>query len=200
MAYCFTDQRYSDICYQVINFLLFKLSLKSSVVHYMLNHKLHIQTLFSLFLQNGKFLKKGIQTFKIMKCTISSKFKRFWIKKISIVRSWRHPGELHGTFVNNMTWNLCIFFSSAPFIMDKPQSCDTFVALPPATADGCIIFGKNSDRPDDEVQEVEYFPAIDHEPGSKVMVSSLFHADIKLSFVSVNLSLCLPSYGKWNSS
>lgn len=51
----------------------------------------------------------------------------------------------------------------------KPQSCDTFVALPPATANGCIIFGKNSDRPDDEVQEVEYFPAMEHDSGSKVM-------------------------------
>ncbi|XP_076095178.1 secernin-2-like isoform X2 [Mytilus galloprovincialis] len=53
--------------------------------------------------------------------------------------------------------------------MAKPQSCDTFVALPPSTADGCIIFGKNSDRPDEEVQEVEYYPSKEHQPGSKVM-------------------------------
>ncbi|ELT93402.1 hypothetical protein CAPTEDRAFT_228449 [Capitella teleta] len=52
--------------------------------------------------------------------------------------------------------------------MTSPVSCDTFVALPPATADGCVVFGKNSDRPDDEVQEVVYFPAADHDAGSKV--------------------------------
>lgn len=46
----------------------------------------------------------------------------------------------------------------------EPYSCDTFVALPPATLDGRIIFGKNSDRLFDEVQEVVYFPAAVHDP------------------------------------
>lgn len=46
-----------------------------------------------------------------------------------------------------------------------PRSCDTFVALPPSTEGQRIIFGKNSDRPCDEVQEVVYFPAKEHEPG-----------------------------------
>ncbi|XP_004703944.1 secernin-3 isoform X1 [Echinops telfairi] len=44
----------------------------------------------------------------------------------------------------------------------EPCSCDTFVALPPATVDSSIIFGKNSDRLCDEVQEVVYFPAAVH--------------------------------------
>lgn len=48
------------------------------------------------------------------------------------------------------------------------HSCDTFVALPPATSNGEIIFGKNSDRPKDEVQEILYVQANDHEPGCKV--------------------------------
>ncbi|XP_076461075.1 secernin-2-like [Babylonia areolata] len=48
------------------------------------------------------------------------------------------------------------------------RSCDTFVALPPATADGRVIFGKNSDRPGSEVQEVVFVPAADHPDGSKV--------------------------------
>ena len=51
------------------------------------------------------------------------------------------------------------------------MSCDTFVALNAATTKGCIIFGKNSDRPKGEVQEVLYFPAADHAAGSKVQVS-----------------------------
>lgn len=50
----------------------------------------------------------------------------------------------------------------------QPSSCDTFVALPPSTEGQRIIFGKNSDRPCDEVQEVIYFPAKDHNAGDKV--------------------------------
>ncbi|MGI0486424.1 hypothetical protein ACN4EK_13370 [Pantanalinema rosaneae CENA516] len=37
--------------------------------------------------------------------------------------------------------------------------CDTFVALPDATIDGSVIFGKNSDRPEGEIQDVVTFPA-----------------------------------------
>ncbi|ERL91705.1 hypothetical protein D910_09032 [Dendroctonus ponderosae] len=42
--------------------------------------------------------------------------------------------------------------------MKMMQSCDTFVVLPPLTKRG-VVFGKNSDRPQGEVQEVVYFPA-----------------------------------------
>ncbi|KAL6038474.1 hypothetical protein STEG23_018801, partial [Scotinomys teguina] len=47
-----------------------------------------------------------------------------------------------------------------------PSYC--FVALPPRAKDGLVVFGKNSARPRDEVQEVVYFPAVDHEADSKV--------------------------------
>ncbi|XP_043851404.1 secernin-3 isoform X2 [Dromiciops gliroides] len=47
-------------------------------------------------------------------------------------------------------------------------SCDTFVALPPATVGNRIIFGKNSDRAFDEVQEIVYFPTLFHGPGRKL--------------------------------
>lgn len=57
--------------------------------------------------------------------------------------------------------------------MMYPSSCDTFVALPPSTEGQRIIFGKNSDRPCDEVQEVVYFPARDYDAGEKVEVSKL---------------------------
>ncbi|XP_047458010.1 secernin-3 [Mugil cephalus] len=50
----------------------------------------------------------------------------------------------------------------------QPSSCDTFVALPPSTEGQRIIFGKNSDRPCDEVQEVVYFPARDYDGEEKV--------------------------------
>lgn len=49
-----------------------------------------------------------------------------------------------------------------------PSSCDTFVALPPSTVGQRIIFGKNSDRPCDEVQEVVHFPALTYAAGEKV--------------------------------
>ncbi|XP_006003582.1 secernin-3 [Latimeria chalumnae] len=50
----------------------------------------------------------------------------------------------------------------------SPRSCDTFVALPPATNENHIIFGKNSDRPSDEVQEIVYFPEATHQPDAKL--------------------------------
>ncbi|KAM4026312.1 secernin-3 isoform 2-T3 [Anomaloglossus baeobatrachus] len=49
-----------------------------------------------------------------------------------------------------------------------PCSCDTFIALPPATVGNRIIFGKNSDRPSDEVQEVVYFPGQSYGAGEKL--------------------------------
>jgi len=36
--------------------------------------------------------------------------------------------------------------------------CDTFVALGPATVDGSVVFGKNSDRPFVEPQPIVYYP------------------------------------------
>lgn len=55
----------------------------------------------------------------------------------------------------------------------RPSSCDTFVALPLSTEKHRVIFGKNSDRPCDEVQEVVYFPARDYDAGEKVEVSDV---------------------------
>jgi secernin len=46
--------------------------------------------------------------------------------------------------------------------------CDTFVALPDATVDGSVIFGKNSDRPEGESQDVVTFPAQAYRQGQHV--------------------------------
>ncbi|KAG5278730.1 hypothetical protein AALO_G00102130 [Alosa alosa] len=51
---------------------------------------------------------------------------------------------------------------------EPPRSCDCFVSLPPGSQDDHVIFGKNSDRPRDEVQEVVYYPAASHPPGASV--------------------------------
>ncbi|XP_062967549.1 secernin-2 isoform X2 [Cynocephalus volans] len=51
---------------------------------------------------------------------------------------------------------------------DAPCSCDCFVSVPPASAIPAVIFAKNSDRPQDEVQEVVFVPAGTHTPGSRL--------------------------------
>lgn len=42
--------------------------------------------------------------------------------------------------------------------MAQLRSCDIFVVLPPLTKHG-VVFGKNADRPQGEIQEVVYVPA-----------------------------------------
>lgn len=54
---------------------------------------------------------------------------------------------------------------------EPPRSCDCLVSLPPGSKEDDVIFGKNSDRPRDEVQEVVYYPASSHAPGSTVEVN-----------------------------
>ncbi|MHA1148745.1 MAG: C69 family dipeptidase [Promethearchaeota archaeon] len=46
--------------------------------------------------------------------------------------------------------------------------CDTLVALGNSTKDGSVVFGKNSDRPDDEVQLIVYVPHANHSKDSTV--------------------------------
>ncbi len=51
--------------------------------------------------------------------------------------------------------------------------CDTFVALNDATQNSDIIFGKNSDRPQGEIQDVIAIPAKTHAPGETVQCTYL---------------------------
>ncbi len=51
--------------------------------------------------------------------------------------------------------------------------CDTFVVLPPNTANGSIIFGKNSDREPNEAQLPEYYPSAVHPNGCKLKCTYL---------------------------
>ncbi len=44
----------------------------------------------------------------------------------------------------------------------QPKGCDTFVAYPPTTAIGHVIFGKNSDRPSGELQPLRRYPGTTH--------------------------------------
>jgi secernin len=49
-----------------------------------------------------------------------------------------------------------------------PLGCDTFVAYPPTTAPGTVVFGKNSDRPCGESQSIRRYPAQHHAADSSV--------------------------------
>jgi len=51
--------------------------------------------------------------------------------------------------------------------------CDTFVALPDATLNGELIFGKNSDRLSGEIQDVVAFPAEQNTAGSTLQCTYL---------------------------
>jgi len=48
------------------------------------------------------------------------------------------------------------------------SSCDTFVVLGPATSDGRVLMGKNSDREPNEPNNLVSIPAQDHPPHSTV--------------------------------
>ncbi|MFN7927779.1 MAG: C69 family dipeptidase [Blastocatellia bacterium] len=51
--------------------------------------------------------------------------------------------------------------------------CDTIVAVPPATADGAVWFGKNSDREPGEAQLVEHRPAKNYPSPAKLRCTHL---------------------------
>jgi secernin len=51
--------------------------------------------------------------------------------------------------------------------------CDTFVALPDSTLDGKLIFAKNSDRPNGEIQDVVPFPAQQYAAGDSLQCTYL---------------------------
>lgn len=54
-----------------------------------------------------------------------------------------------------------------------PFSCDTSVVLSPLTADGEVIFAKNSDRSPNEPQPLRHFPRQSHRPGSTLRTQYL---------------------------
>jgi len=51
--------------------------------------------------------------------------------------------------------------------------CDTFIAISPTTADGAVIFGKNSDREPNEAQNLEYHPARTYGAGQTLQCTYL---------------------------
>lgn len=67
--------------------------------------------------------------------------------------------------------------------------CDTLVATPPATADGAVWLGKNSDREPGEAQLVEHLPARTHAPGARLRCTYL---DIAQAGHTHEIVICRP--------
>jgi len=63
--------------------------------------------------------------------------------------------------------------------------CDTFIALPDATVDGTTVFGKNSDRPAGEVQDVVALPALRHAAGDTVRCTYLQIPQVETTFAVI---------------
>lgn len=70
----------------------------------------------------------------------------------------------------------------------RPWSCDTFVALPDATADGAVVLGKNSDRPAGECQPLRYWPRRPAGPRGRLRLAYLDIADVEPSWAHLGSS------------
>lgn len=69
--------------------------------------------------------------------------------------------------------------------------CDTFIALPSATLDGAVVFGKNSDRPHDERQSIVHLPRERHAPGTTVKCT---YIDLPQSELTAEVLLSKPDW------
>ena len=67
--------------------------------------------------------------------------------------------------------------------------CDTIVALGSATKDGTALFGKNSDREPDEVQNIKIYPRQQHRPGE---VAQCTYQAIPQVAETARIMLCQP--------
>lgn len=63
----------------------------------------------------------------------------------------------------------------------RPKSCDTFIVLPPLTDANFHIFGKNSDRPSNEVQEVIFVTKEQNNDNKNVVHVRIFFCLIEIS-------------------
>ena len=80
-------------------------------------------------------------------------------------------------------------------LKDKIYGCDTLVALRDATIDEVVIFGKNSDRPDDEAQNLVYIEGREYEKGSKVRCTYITIPQVEKTY---SVLLCQP-YWIWGA-
>ena len=69
--------------------------------------------------------------------------------------------------------------------------CDIFLALPSVTADGSVIFGKNSDREPNEAQALEHHPAQVFSKPTQVQCTYMTIPQVRETYATL---LCRP-YG-----
>jgi secernin len=70
----------------------------------------------------------------------------------------------------------------------RAWSCDSFVILPMATADGSMLLGKNSDRPVNETQPLRYLPARAPTRGDRLRLAYAEIADDRETLAHVGAS------------
>jgi secernin len=63
--------------------------------------------------------------------------------------------------------------------------CDTFVALSDVTLSGDVIFGKNSDRPQGEIQDVVVIPAKTYNPSEQVKCTYITIEQVEKTFAVI---------------
>lgn len=63
--------------------------------------------------------------------------------------------------------------------------CDTFVALTDATREGTVVFGKNSDRPQGEIQDVVTVPAQSFPEGATVGCTYLEIPQVRRTYATI---------------
>ncbi|MHA1731311.1 MAG: C69 family dipeptidase [Promethearchaeota archaeon] len=73
--------------------------------------------------------------------------------------------------------------------------CDTFVSVGTASRDGDTVFGKNSDRPDDEVQLVVFVPHRQHGRGEKLRCTHISIPQVRVT----NAVLLSQPYWMWGA-
>ncbi len=67
----------------------------------------------------------------------------------------------------------------------SPFSCDTSVVLPPLTANGDVIFAKNSDRSPNESQPLRHFPRQTHPTGSTLHTQYLTIPQVETTWETI---------------
>ncbi|MHB8136628.1 MAG: C69 family dipeptidase, partial [Anaerolineaceae bacterium] len=60
--------------------------------------------------------------------------------------------------------------------------CDTFVALGNSTADGKVLFAKNSDREPNEAHELVIIPRTQHQSGEKVKCTYIEIPQVEVTY------------------
>lgn len=91
------------------------------------------------------------------------------------------------------SFNLCYIFNENKTMAQESRvlkSCDTFVVLNPFTENGSVIFGKNSDRPKEEVQDIVFYPAAEYPTGTLLQVLRQLYYFMPNQYLTISICQC----------